>query len=132
MNYFCGIIDFLQYLNNLLVMKLGDKVSSLRKQKGWKRDEFGKIIGTSGAVIGRYERDEIIPSVEIAKKMADALEVSLDYLTGSTDFVIQDKKMLYRLELLQKITQPERERILLVMDSLLRDAQINLTQQKLA
>lgn len=64
--------------------------------------------------------------------MADALEVSLDYLIGSTDFVIQDKKMLYRLELLQKIAQPERERILLVMDSLLRDAQINLTQQKLA
>ena len=71
-------------------------------------------------------------SVEIAKKMADALEVSLDYLTGSTNFVIQDKKMLYRLELLQKIAQPERDRILLVMDSLLRDAQINLTQQKLA
>ena len=96
------------------------------------RDELGKIVGTSGAVIGRYERDEITPSVEIAKKMADALEVSLDYLTGSTSFVIQDKKMLYRLELLQKIAQPERDRILLVMDSLLRDAQISLTQQKLA
>jgi hypothetical protein len=64
--------------------------------------------------------------------MADALDVSLDYLTGSTNFVMQDKKMLYRLELLQKIAQPERDRILLVMDSLLRDAQINLTQQKLA
>ena len=113
-------------------MKIGDKISSLRKQKGLNRDELGKIIGTSGAVIGRYERDEITPSVEIAKKMADALEVSLDYLTGSTNFVIQDKKMLYRLELLQKIAQPERDRILLVMDSLLRDAQINLTQQKLA
>jgi transcriptional regulator with XRE-family HTH domain len=113
-------------------MKIGDKISSLRKQKGLSRDELGKIVGTSGAVIGRYERDEITPSVEIAKKMADALEVSLDYLTGSTTFVIQDKKMLYRLELLQKIAQPERDRILLVMDSLLRDAQINLTQQKLA
>jgi transcriptional regulator with XRE-family HTH domain len=113
-------------------MKIGDKISSLRKQKGLNRDELGKIVGTSGAVIGRYERDEITPSVEIAKKMADALEVSLDYLTGSTSFVIQDKKMLYRLELLQKIAQPERDRILLVMDSLLRDAQINLTQQKLA
>ena len=113
-------------------MKIGDKISSLRKQKGLNRDELGKILGTSGAVIGRYERDEITPSVEIARKMADALEVSLDYLTGSTDFVIQDKKMLYRLELLQKIAQPERDRILLVMDSLLRDAQINLTQQKLA
>lgn len=96
------------------------------------RDELGKTVGTSGAVIGRYERDEITPSVENAKKIADALEVSLDYLTGSTSFVIQDKKMLYRLELLQKIAQPERDRILLVMDSLFRDAQISLTQQKLA
>lgn len=113
-------------------MKIGYKISSLRKQKGLNRDGLGKIVGTSGAVIGRYERDEITPSVEIARKMADALEVSLDYLTGSTNFVIQDKKMLYRLELLQKIAQPERDRILLVMDSLLRDAQINLTQQKLA
>lgn len=113
-------------------MKIGDKIRSLRKQKGLNRDNLGKIVGTSGAVIGRYERDEITPSVEIAKKIADALEVSLDYLTGSTNFMIQDKKMLYRLELLQKIAQPERDRILLVMDSLLRDAQINLTQQKLA
>jgi|SRR5690554_729879 len=113
-------------------MKIGGKISSLRKQKGLNRDELGKIVGTSGAVIGRYERDEITPSVEIAKKMADALDISLDYLTGSTTFIIQDKKMLYRLELLQKIAQPERDRILLVMDSLLRDAQINLTQQKLA
>ncbi len=54
-------------------MKLGDKISTLRKEKGLNRDEFGKMIGTSGAVIGRYERDEITPSVEIAKKMADAL-----------------------------------------------------------
>ncbi len=113
-------------------MKIGEKINSLRKQKGLNRDELGKIVGTSGAVIGRYERDEITPSVEMAKKIADALDVSLDYLTGSIDYVVQDKKMLYRLELLQKIDQSERERILYVMDSLLRDAQINLTQQKLA
>jgi len=113
-------------------MKLGDKIRALRKEKGLNRDEFGKMIGTSGAVIGRYERDEITPSVEIAKKMADALEVSLDYLTGSTNYVIQDKKMLYRLELLHKINKSERERILHVMDSLLRDAQSSLTHQKLA
>lgn len=113
-------------------MKIGVKINSLRKQKRMNRDQLGKIVGTSGAVIGRYERDEIMPSVEIAKKMADALEVSLDYMTGSTTFRLEDKKMLTRLELLQQIAQPERERILFVMDSLLRDAQVNLTQQKIA
>lgn len=113
-------------------MKVGEKISQLRKEKKLTRDNLGKMVGTSGAVIGRYERNEITPSVEIAKKIADALDISLDYLTGSTNSIIQDKKMLYRFELLQKIDQTERDRILYVIDSLLRDAQISLTQQKLA
>ena len=113
-------------------MKVGEKISQLRKEKKLTRDNLGKMVGTSGAVIGRYERNEITPSVEIAKKIADALDISLDYLTGSTNSIIQDKKMLYRFELLQKIDQTEMDRILYVIDSLLRDAQISLTQQKLA
>ncbi|GHE72256.1 hypothetical protein [Roseivirga thermotolerans] len=65
------------------------------------------------------------------KKLADALEVSLDYLIGSTNMVI-DKKMLYRLEVLGSISKEERERILMVMDSLLRDAQMTDAHKKLA
>ena len=114
------------------MLNIGSKISLLRKEKGWAQGDLAEQIGVSRVIIVRYERNEAAPSIDVAKPMADALEVSLDYLTGSTNFVIQDKKMLYRLELLQKIAQPERDRILLLMDSLLRDAQINLTQQKLA
>lgn len=106
-------------------------ISELRKKKGLNREDLGKAVGTSGPVIGRYERGEITPSVEMAKKLADALEVSLDYLIGSTNMVI-DKKMLYRLEVLGSISKEERERILLVMDSLLRDAQMTDAHKKLA
>jgi ribosome-binding protein aMBF1 (putative translation factor) len=34
--------------------------------------------GIHANLIGRYERDEAIPSVEVASKIADALSVSLD------------------------------------------------------
>jgi transcriptional regulator with XRE-family HTH domain len=112
-------------------MNIGHNIVELRKQKGLTRDELGKQIGTSGAVIGRYERNEITPSVEIAKKMADALEVSLDYLIGSTSLNL-NKKMLYRLELLENLGKEERDRILYVMDSLLRDAQLTDAHKKLA
>jgi transcriptional regulator with XRE-family HTH domain len=112
-------------------MKIGHKVAELRKEKGISRDELGKLVGTSGAVIGRYERDEITPSVEIASKMAEALEVSLDYLVGSSSVIIKDKKMAYRLELLEKIRKEDRETILRVMDAYLKDAQLALTQQRL-
>ena len=113
-------------------MEIGGTISDLRKDKGFSREELGKMVGSSGAVIGRYERDEITPSVEIAKKLADALDVSLDYLVGSSSFLIKDKKMVYRLELLQKVAPQEKERILYVFDTLLKEAQNSNMQQQLA
>jgi transcriptional regulator with XRE-family HTH domain len=41
--------------------------------------------GVHANLIGRYERDEGIPSVEVAAKITDALSVSLDYLADKTD-----------------------------------------------
>ena len=113
-------------------MNIGNKISSLRKEKGLSREDIGKIVGTSGAVIGRYEREEITPSIEVAAKIANALDISLDYLTGGTSSIVKDKKMLYRLELLQKVSKKERDTILHVFDSLLQTAQMTSTQQKLA
>ncbi|WP_345766247.1 MULTISPECIES: helix-turn-helix transcriptional regulator [Chryseobacterium] len=34
---------------------------------------MGKAFGTSGDIIGRYERDEVKPSIEVAIKIADVL-----------------------------------------------------------
>lgn len=48
-------------------------------------------------VLGRYERNEVFPSIDIATKIADVLDVSLDYLVGNTDTVLEK-------DLLKKIT----------------------------
>lgn len=43
---------------------------------------MSKLSATNIAlmVIGRYERGEMVPSVEVAKKLADAFDTTLDYL----------------------------------------------------
>jgi len=46
---------------------------------------LAKKVGTSGDIIGRYERDKVTLSLEEASKLADVLDVSLDYLSGKTD-----------------------------------------------
>ncbi|HTF18691.1 MAG TPA: helix-turn-helix transcriptional regulator [Chryseolinea sp.] len=102
-----------------------------RKKKGLNRDDLGGAVGTSGAMIGKYERDEMTPSVEMAKKIADGLDVSLDYLIGSSSVLVKDKKMAYRLELLDKISDEDRITVLKVMDALLKDAQIATLDKKL-
>jgi ribosome-binding protein aMBF1 (putative translation factor) len=43
-------------------------------------------------MIGKYERCEAVPSLDAAKKLADALEVSLDYLAGEGINSSFDKK----------------------------------------
>jgi hypothetical protein len=45
--------------------------------------------------------------------------------------VVKDKKMLYRLELLEKISEEDKSTILKVVDSFLKEAQANNTHNRL-
>jgi transcriptional regulator with XRE-family HTH domain len=108
------------------------RLKTVREEKGLKREDIAQKIGTSAAIIGRYERGERTPSVDIAKKIAEALEVSLDYLVGDTTILLKDKKMVYRLEVLEKVDSSHKDRILYMLDLMLKDAQTDLLQKKLA
>ena len=105
-------------------MDFGNKIALLRKDKKLSRDELGKAVGTSGAIIGRYERNEITPSVEVAAKIAEALEVSLDYLVGSAAAVVKDKKMLKRIEEIEGLPQEDKNGVLYALDNLLKAAKL--------
>lgn len=104
-------------------MDLGKKIVELRKQKDFNRDALGKIVGTSGAVIGRYERGEITPSVDMAQKIAQALEVSLDYLVGSTDQEL-DKATLARVQEVAKLPTKEKELVFEFLDAFITKSKI--------
>jgi transcriptional regulator with XRE-family HTH domain len=110
----------------------GTRLKEVREEKGLKREVLADQIGTSAAIIGRYERSERTPSVDIAKKIAEALGVSLDYLVGDTTVLVKDKKMIYRLEVLQHVNPVQKDRILYMLDLMLKDAQSNQLTEKLA
>lgn len=69
-------------------MALGQNITVIRKKLKLSQSDLGKAVGTSGDIIGRYERDEVKPSIEVAIKIADALQVSLDYLVGKTSLEV--------------------------------------------
>ncbi len=93
----------------------------LRKKKGLSQAALGKMIGTSGDVIGRYERGDIKPSIDVVSKIADALEVSIDYLMGKTSLVL-DKETLKRLESISQLPDHNKAFVLEMLDMALRDA----------
>lgn len=105
-------------------MAIGEKILRLRKEHGWSQQQLAKMIGTSGPIIGRYERGEMVPSVEVAKKLADTFDITLDFLVDDTGKLteIKDKAMLARLTDIEHLDQEDKNTIIHVIDSLLRDA----------
>jgi transcriptional regulator with XRE-family HTH domain len=97
-------------------MDLYNRITELRKQKGWSQSELAKQISVSREIVGRYERGDAVPSIDIAKRMADAFEVSLDYLVGAAEKQI-NKEMLHRIEEVDKMKPEEKKMIYTFLDA---------------
>lgn len=110
--------------------KFGDRMMQARKEKDLSRDELAEKVGTSGPIIGRYERNDMMPSIEIAAKIADALEVSLDFLVGNSSLLVKDKNMLERLEDIARLPADKQTELFNVMDAYLRDYRAALAYRK--
>jgi transcriptional regulator with XRE-family HTH domain len=101
-------------------MTLGQQITGLRKKKGISQADLGKLVETSGDIIGRYERDEVKPSIEVVMRIADALEVSLDFLVGKTDIEL-DSSTLNRIREVTALPDEDRKQVFMVVDALIRD-----------
>ncbi len=58
-----------------------------------------------------------MPSVEIATKIADVLEVSLDFLVGKSSMTAKDESMLERLEDIAALPNTKRLELFNVLDA---------------
>lgn len=59
-----------------------NNIEAARKAKGYTRPDLAQIIGVAQGTIFAWERGTRTPELAKAVRMADALEVSLDYLLG--------------------------------------------------
>ena len=62
-----------------------------------------------------------MPSVEIATKIAEALDISLDFLVGKSSLSIKDNKSLKRFEEIIKLPEQKQAELFNVIDAYLRD-----------
>lgn len=101
-------------------MEFGERLTMIRKDKKMSQSELAKKVGIHSNVLGRYERGEARPFVEMAAKLAEALDVSLDYLYGNTQLEL-DADMLKRIQEVSKLPSDSKNYILGLIDMALRD-----------
>lgn len=100
------------------------RLAECRKSKGWSQKDLAAMLDTSHSVIGKYERGEMTPSIEAAKKIARLLDTTVSYLLDETQGLdlFKDRKMLERFIDLNRLPEEERQHAFFLLDALLRDA----------
>ena len=60
---------------------IGENIQFLRKAKNWSQESLAEKIGVSRQTVAKWENGESTPDLELAGKLSEALEISLDELT---------------------------------------------------
>lgn len=103
------------------LMSFSKQLAAIRKEKGLSQSELADRVDSTSITIGRYERDEVKPPLEVAAKIAVVLGVSLDFLAGITDQQL-DTDVVKRILDIQKMNVEDKAMIFSTIDALLRDA----------
>lgn len=101
----------------------GTRLRECRKAKKLSQSELARILSTNHSVIGKYERDDVRPSIDVVKRLAEELGTTVAYLIGEaeSDELFKDPEMLRRLKEINALPPKEREYILYNLDAVLRD-----------
>lgn len=105
------------------MISFGKKIAALRKGLKLSQTELAKKLNTSVSVISRYERDEMAPSIDTAKKLAALLNTSVGYLLGESenDNLLKDPKMMERLKEIDNFNEDEKDRVIFTLDAVIRE-----------
>jgi len=104
------------------MLDIGSKITELRKRKNWSQADLAKAIEASRDIIGKYERNENSPSIEMALKLAQVFDVPVDYLLGEGKHATYNKDTVKRLEDIESLDTSTKSVIYNIIDTFLRDA----------
>jgi transcriptional regulator with XRE-family HTH domain len=105
---------------------VGQRIARIRKERGYTQIELAERIGTIQALISDYERDKLPFNGEMAVRFALALEVTTDELLGLQPRAVRSqkpsRKILRRLEQIEKLPQAQQAILLKTIDTFIKAA----------
>ncbi|ADI25302.1 XRE family transcriptional regulator [Geobacillus subterraneus] len=93
-------------------MSFPQRLRMLRKAKGLTQEELGRKVNVTKVSISGYESGNRTPDMDTLKALADALDVSIDYLLGRDNTQPTDTKLPALTEKDERDIQKELEKII--------------------
>ena len=110
---------------------IGERIKKLRDGKGLSQAELAIALGCSRMTINNYETEKRIPDIEFAINTANFFDVTVEYLSGRTEFrdkddiIISVKKAEELMRTIEKLPQSESQRMLSYLIEVLDNAKEN-------
>ena len=108
------------------MITFGKKLKECREIKGLSQAKLAKKVGLHHSIIGRYEREEAKPTIDVVKRLANILDTTVGYLLGETEDrnLLKDPAMLIRLNEIEKMEGEDRTHILHVLDGFIKSVKL--------
>jgi transcriptional regulator with XRE-family HTH domain len=103
------------------MVTFGKRLREARDVKKLSQQDLAKQIGSVHTVIGRYERDEMKPSIDVVKRLAEELGTTVGYLIGEAKEAqfLKDPSMLKRFQEIDELNDKDKECIYSLLDAYL-------------
>ncbi len=100
------------------------KLKERRETLGLSQTKLAAAVGVHHSIIGRYERDEAKPTIDVISGVAKALKTTVGYLLGENEDadLFQDPSMLKRFKDIANLDQEDKSALLKNIDAVIRDA----------
>lgn len=67
------------------IMKIGDRIQKLRKDKGITQEKIGELLFVSAKTVSSWEMNRTEPSLDIIAKLSEVFECTISYLMYGDD-----------------------------------------------
>lgn len=105
-------------------MTFGHRTAQIRIKKGMSQLELGEKVGKAKDMISRYERDATLPSIDVAGKIARALETSLDDLVFGFKDSSSPRDFAGMLKEIEALTDEDRDHVLAVINAFITKSKL--------
>ncbi len=105
-------------------MTLGAKLKKLRVEKGLSQAALEALSGVNCKLLSKYENERVVPTADTLRKIAEALQISSDYLifdNAPKDGIstLKDLELFERFKEVENMSAENRTMIKNMIDALL-------------
>jgi len=106
-----------------------ERLKALREARKLTQARLAELIGVNPRAYNRWERGNFVPQLDTLIKIADALNVSLDELTGRSptaqEPAVHNPKLHALLKDVDRLPDEDQQALVILMDSLVKRSQMS-------